>query len=768
MPISQKQYPVRFTAKGLVDALDSTDKFPGACVGLANLIFDQGNPEIVVSRPGVTNLTNMDEINYMSLSGAAGTYASTPHTAALNFAGDATFTFYGALTDWTPAAQNVLINKWDAGGGQRSFVVGVQTNGCIFIKTRRLGLDITQTSSTALVISDTVGAWGQVRYQKDNGTGRTVATFYYSFDSPGIAAADVAWIQLGTPQTLSVFLSGAIPNSTAELEIGASDGGTLLMTAGKVFRAQTYSGIGSASVIASDFNASDAAVGAPTVTSSTTGEIYTLQGAAAIVNASVGFQNPGFVSVHVTIGDYVYGMVATSRNVGKDEPFAFNHATGLFTTITGVLAGNCPVSPSTAGAWTPPTMSVIGTKLIVTHPGFPGGATKFGVLDISNLAAPTWTATDTAVNALPSVPIAVANYRNRAYFWCGNTLPWTDVLDPLTRTLAAQSLTIGDSTAGTAFQGLPVQTTSGGIIAALIAFKGFQIWQITGDTTTGDLAQNFISLTIGTQAPRSVCLSPKGVYFASTSGPKVIDQFGVLRSLTHSAQEIEPDIQVPWQNMQTPSRVSAGYSGDLYRICMDTVIEGVNVTNDYWFDEHRNRWNGPHTFPYDCASQHEDHFIITGAGNPGILIHSRSASNASSVYQDLGVAFSTTLQSSTFPKTGHMTMKQVVESTMELAASGGAASYAITGLDDQGNTLNSCNVSILSAGSLWGQGVWGSFVWSATNNKPSVYTVPWTAPLVFKKMALYITATASASVSFGTFFARYQDLGYSNNRPTPP
>lgn len=759
MPISQKQYPVRFTSKGLVDAFDSTDKFPGACVALSNLIFDQGNPEIVVSRPGVTELTAMDEVNYLNLTGAALTYASSPDSAAFTIPGNCTFIFYLQLADWT--SFQLFYSKDLIAGSQHSFQFAVAANGTFFATVYPSGaLGLTYPSSTAPVVSDGQGMW--IRFAAINdGLGNSVGTWSTSFDAPSTAPLSVGWRTLGTPFTNSFPVS--VFNSTAELEIGAFNNGALPMT-GKVFRAQLYND----TTLVADFNASDASPGALTVTSSTTGEIYTLQGAAAIVNASVGFQSPGFVSVHVTIGDYVYGMVATSRNVGKDEPFAFNHATGLFTTITGVLAANCPVSPSTAGAWTPPTMSVIGTKLIVTHPGFAGGATKFGVLDIGNLAAPTWTATDTAVNALPSVPIAVANYRNRAYFWCGNTLPYTDVLDPLTRTFAAQSLTIGDSTAGTAFQGLPVQTTSGGIIAALVAFKGFQIWQITGDTTTGDLAQNFISLTIGTQSPRSVCLSPKGVYFASTSGPKVIDQFGTLRSLTHSAQEIEPDIQVPWQNMQTPSRVSGAYSGDLYRICMDTVIEGVNVTNDYWFDEHRNRWNGPHTFPYDCASQHEDHFIVTGAGNPGILIHSRSAPNAQSVYQDLGVAFMTTLQSSTFPKTGHMTMKQVVESTMELAASGGAATYAITGLDDQGNVLNSCNVSILSAGSLWGSGVWGSFVWGATNNKPSVYTVPWTAPLVFKKMALYISATASASVSFGTFFARYQDAGYSNNRPTPP
>jgi hypothetical protein len=538
MPISQKQYPMRFTPKGLADAFDSTDVFPGACVELSNLVFNQGNPEIVISRPGVETMT-------------------------------------------------------------------------------------------------------------------------------------------------------AFP----------------------------------------------------------------------------GFLNPGFVSIHQTIGDVVYGMLSTTLNAGKDEPFAYDHSTDTFIPITGVLNANTPTSPASTGEWTPPTMAAVGTKIIFTHPGFPGGATKFGVLDISNPAAPTWSAGDTTTNGLTATPIAVANFNNRAYFAVENRLEYTDVLS-LARTSTSQSETLGDTTHITALAGLPIQTTSSGVIAALIAFKSFQTWQITGDPalTPSTLAQNYLSLTVGTQAPRSVAQSPLGLYFASNSGPKVIDQFAIVKSLTHSQNETDPDVQLPWQNMVVPSRVAGSYSNDVYRLCMQTILSNTDTTNDYWFDEHKRRWNGPHTFEYDCASQHDDHFIISSASNPGMLFHSRAFPVTSTVYTDLGVSFETAMQPSTFPKTGHMTMKQVVESTIELASSGGAAAYSITAIDDQGNTLNNCNVNVLSAGSLWGSGTWGGFPWAATNNKPSVYNIPWTAPLVFKKMAFLITATATAALSYGTFFARYQDTGYTNSK----
>ena len=44
---------LRFTPVGLADAYDSTDKFPGSCRNLQNLVFDQSNPSCVIPRPGV-------------------------------------------------------------------------------------------------------------------------------------------------------------------------------------------------------------------------------------------------------------------------------------------------------------------------------------------------------------------------------------------------------------------------------------------------------------------------------------------------------------------------------------------------------------------------------------------------------------------------------------------------------------------------------------------------------------------------------------------
>lgn len=81
----------------------------------------------------------------------------------------------------------------------------------------------------------------------------------------------------------------------------------------------------------------------------------------------------GFVSVYKIVGDILYGMVASQANSGQDQPFAFNLLTNQVITVAGFTAANTPASPAASGAWTPPTMDVIGTKVVLTHQGFASG-----------------------------------------------------------------------------------------------------------------------------------------------------------------------------------------------------------------------------------------------------------------------------------------------------------------------------------------------------------------------------------------------------------
>ncbi len=179
-------------------------------------------------------------------------------------------------------------------------------------------------------------------------------------------------------------------------------------------------------------------------------------GVTQLANLNDAFTSPGFISIQAAIGTRVYGMVATSRNPGNDEPFCYDTATRAFVPISGVTAANTPASPPNFGDWTPPTIANIGTMVIITHPGFSGGGAGTwggGALWAGRRAvglgyrhpgirrdrhhqsrgAGVRNAFNTGINGLPGIPQAVANFNNRAYFAVANQVFYTDELTRIRR-----------------------------------------------------------------------------------------------------------------------------------------------------------------------------------------------------------------------------------------------------------------------------------------------------------------------------------------------
>ena len=482
-----------------------------------------------------------------------------------------------------------------------------------------------------------------------------------------------------------------------------------------------------------------------------------------------GFTSPGFISIQQQIGTRVFGMIATGLTAGKDQPFCYDRATSSFVTVTGCTAGNAegrPTSPATSGAWTPPTLTVVGVKIIITHPGYAGTAGKFfGVIDITNPAAPAYTTANTTTNALPSVPTSVSNLNNRAYFACGNVEYYSDVLVPTTITNASQSITVGDSTPITASSGLPVQTTTGGVVSALLIFKGTQIWQITGDAAiTNSLACNYLSLNIGCLAPRSITPSPLGTIFAGPDSAYLVNPFGAVQPITSQlgVSGSSPDLRQPFANVTVPTRVAAAFAANIYRVCVPTIVDGIDGTYDFWFDVRKMRWNGPHSFIYDCVSSGGNDFVVSGIGSGAAIFMSDPFPSTTTTYLDNGAAFNVDMKSADFPKKDEMAMKQVIESTAEFSSSGNSVTYTISAFNDKGDLITTTTVVTPVIGGIWGTNLWGDGTkWQTANNQPRTYPVTWQIPLVFNKMAIEMSTVASASVSIGTFYARTQKTGYT-------
>lgn len=474
------------------------------------------------------------------------------------------------------------------------------------------------------------------------------------------------------------------------------------------------------------------------------------------------FSSPGFISIAQVIGSRVYGMLATALTPGHDEPFCYDLAQGVFYPVSGVTAGNAearPVSPPSTGAWTPPTMAVVGTKIIITHPGYSGGNAAFGVIDVSSANSPAYSSANTATNPLPSVPSFVANFSNRAYFACGNQVFYSDVLNPLSMTNAGQALTVGDNTTVTALAGIPLVTASGGVVQSLIVFKTSQIWQVTGDEalTNSPLSLSYLTLNVGTIAPRSVVSAPSGIYFVGPDSAYIIGLTGLVAPIAAPRSSIS-DIVAPFLAALMPSRIAAAYASGVYRLCINTIILGATVTNDYWFDTRRGRWTGPHTFTYDCASQYGNEFLLSQGGN---LFVEKTYSDIYSNFNDNSQSYTCKLQSATFPKSGSMVMSQVVESTQEFTPIDDPSGYQIQALDEQGTQLGVLAIIIPTILTLWGEKYWGDGSnWNAFKFGVVAYALNWETPILTNKMAIEITVSAQIGVSIGTFYARVQRTGY--------
>lgn len=558
------------------------------------------------------------------------------------------------------------------------------------------------------------------------------------------------------------------------------------------------------------------------------------------ITSFAGFNTPGFISIHNSVEPNIYGMIGTNRNGGKDEPFVWDNVAQVFNAVVGVQALNVPASPATSGAWTPPTLAIIGSRVIFTHPGFAGVNGLFiGFIDTSSFtlatigttalasatitavgstvglmlgqritganipanswvtnftvntitinvactgnavgaalaisggtpAAPLWGAGNTTTVALPAAPTAVANFNNRAYYAVGNTLYWSDNLAPTNISNANQSQVVGDGSAIVALYGASVQTSSGGVTNLLLIFKaGSQVWQFVGDQALGTVALTPISMNIGTNAPRSIVGCDEGVYFAASDGPRLIDLNAVMTPVTHGDRSSQSDIGAPFRNALTPSRIAAAFCSSIYRTSMDTVLRGQQVFGqDYWFDTGRRRWNGPHSFAWDCACPFDTYFILSTKNVPGVLFKSQSYPDVNSVYTDNGATMTCTAISATLPKVEEMKEKQVLETTTELGYTSALNNpYQISAIDDQGTTLNSLAITAFNAGGLWGGFTWGATPWASIFSIPHVFDVPWNDPIIFQKLAIGHTVTAAAGVSVGTTFARYQNTGYTTTIP---
>jgi hypothetical protein len=501
----------------------------------------------------------------------------------------------------------------------------------------------------------------------------------------------------------------------------------------------------------------------------TTKDIWTCRPASILKTSFSGFTTPGFVSTLFIVGNIAYGMIASARFAGHDEPFSYNILSNTFNTITGVTAANTPTSPATTGAWNPPTMALIGAKIIVTHPGFNfAGGFAFGVLDTTTPTAPTWTAQNTATNALPALPSWVENFNQRAWFLVNipNGQPgayFTKSLDPLTIVNATDVITFDDNAQLTVAAGLALFNQLGGIIQSLMVFKGAaNVYQITGDSATTNLSRNSLNVATGTLSPLSVTNTPRGLTFMAPDGLRIIDFTARISDPIGVDGE---GINAPFIASVVPTRVQAASNQNVLRISVQNGIAPGSPTQEFWYDISRKKWSGPHTFPASMISAYNNTFLMTpitpstSVPITGSLWQSDVTQSSTSTFVENGSQMTFNLTTGVLPDQKQMSEMCVVESTINLRLGPGQVVGA-TALDQNMTVLNSVILMGAGAPTLWDQFQWGQALWGGPQNALSHYPLNWTLPLVFSRLQLQFTGNSTPGFKIGDLFLRYQKLGY--------
>lgn len=495
-----------------------------------------------------------------------------------------------------------------------------------------------------------------------------------------------------------------------------------------------------------------------------TADLWQCRPAAQQLTNFGGFNTPGFVSAMEVIGNFAYGMIASARNPGHDEPFAFNLISKAFVIISGITNANTPSSPQTTGAWTPPSIALVGVNLLITHPGFNfGGGFAFGVLNISNPSVPTWTAQNTTTNTLPALPQWVAAFNGRAYFLVNPSTGqpgayFTDILT-LTITNANQIITFDDNQLLTCASSLGMfSSTLGGVVQGLMVFKGTaNIYQITGDSALNNLTRNSLAVATGTASPLSVTPTPHGLAFLAPDGLRIID----FNARISPPLGVDGEgINVPFIYSVTPSRAQASSNQNVLRVSVQNGLALGAPQQEWWYDLSRRKWSGPHTCVASMISAFNNTFVLSLLGVNASLFQSDVSQSSTSTFVENGQQLAWTWATALLPDPKQMAYFCFVESTLNMQLVNGQAPITVSVLDQNQVLLGSVIVIPPVGGTLWGQFSWGQALWGGATAGLFPRALEWKAPIVFRRCQFQATGTSIAGLKLGDLFMRYQQLGY--------
>lgn len=487
-----------------------------------------------------------------------------------------------------------------------------------------------------------------------------------------------------------------------------------------------------------------------------TTNLWQCRPASILKTSFAGFSNPGFISALKVIGSRAYGMIATTRNPTHDEPFCYDIPSGNFITITGVTNPNTPVSPSTSGAWEPPTMALVGRYLIVTHPGFPGTAgVFFGVIDLIDPANPAWMGTNTTGVPLPAVPTAVANFFGRAYFLVNppNTInPAAYATNPLSLAITAspsQILTFDDNIRLIGAEGLSFKSQLGGVEQALAIFKETNnVYTVMGDfaLTNDPIAVNSLNVAISTIAPLTLTRTAKGLSFIAPDGLRIIDREATISDPIGAAGM---GVSLPFTAGLVPTREVSACNASVLRITTQNTFAFGTPFEEYWFDFTRKVWSGPHTFAPSLIEPYGNTFIMAPQGVLGSLWQSDVVPSTTSTFVENGVQMQWEMTTSMLPDPGFIGMYSINETTINMALDPTMGSWTANVLNPNSVLYNTVTDTVPNTAPIWDTAIWDTAVWDGVQTGLLPRRIAWTQPLPVSRIQFQFLGQSAGGIRIG-------------------
>jgi len=714
---------VRFSPSGLCDSLDETNTAPGGMAILQNLIPDPTTKNLWACRPAATPLTagpilpadfNADfNTDFNSLSGGAGPIVVIKAIGNL---------LYG------------MRNSITYSGYDEPFIFNLLTNTFVLVNNiTSSNLPATQASSGdwAPPTIDTVGVNVIVTHPGFTGS-NYIGWFNVSnpnniFWNAGNLAAPGAVQSLGTITGGSGYTNGTYPLVTftcaSALTLGTLVGGSGYI-AGFYYNVPLTGGSGSGAQATVQV-----AGGAVTVVTITRGGVgYAVNDTLSASNTNLGGTGAGFSIKVATI----------SAGTGM---------TGYVTVALGAVS-SIVILNSGSGYNTTDVVTTAAANIGGTGSGFSAAIalTYYGLITFTS--PPSW----------------VSQFAQRAYFGVNPTVGqpsvvFTDVLF-LNCSNANQALTFGDSLKLTAAHGLPLNNQNGGVIQSLLVFKSTNnIYQITGDYIGSTLSVNTLNAATGTLSPWSIVDTPRGVAFLAPDGYRVVDFFARISDPIGVAGE---GVVYPFLNNLYPSRVASSCNANVMRVNVQPSNVVGTPYQEYWYDISRNLWSGPHTFPAQAITAYNNEFIIVPRAVPAQLFASAVVPNPTTSSIENGAQMQFVFQTAMMADPGALSMMNVADLTVNMALVTGQAQINMALIDQDGSVYNSVSYQVTGAPSKWGAMTWGSpTVWRGASNSLRPRRAAFTAPVVYRRIAVYVSGPCAQGFQIGDIFLRRQILDYT-------